>query len=189
MTAAWMTTLRAASIADIAAIADLHARSWRKTYRGLFTDAFLDGPVFAEREALWTNRLSTWDPARNVVLLAEREGRLAGFASVMLDLEPEWGARLDNLHVDPAGKGRGTGRALMRSAASWVLAGDAGADATPRATMLHLMVFEANVPARGFYTALGGECVERREVTVEDGSHLAELRFLWRNPAALAATA
>lgn len=170
--------LRAGTPGDADAIADLHARSWRKTYRGLFSDAFLDGPVFEERRALWTKRLGTWDTRRNVVLLAENAGALAGFASVMLDTEPQWGARLDNLHVDPLGKARGVGRRLMQGAAQWVLAGN-------KAAMLHLMVFEGNVPARGFYDAMGGDCIERREVTVEDGTRLVELRYVWRDLPAL----
>lgn len=166
--------LRSGTLADAPAIARLHAESWRRTYRGLFTDAFLDGPVFAEREALWTRRLRDWDPARNVVLLAERAGELCGFASVLLDTEPAWGARLDNLHVHPERKGGGTGRALMRAAARWTLQNSSN-------TTLHLMVFEGNLPARGFYDALRGECAERRAVTVEDGSQLFELRYVWRD--------
>ncbi|MDX2219308.1 MAG: GNAT family N-acetyltransferase [Burkholderiales bacterium] len=169
--------LRPATLADADAIANLHARSWRETYRGLFSDAFLDGPVFAERRALWEQRLGGWDRARNVVLLAEVEGLLAGFASVMLDVEPDWGARLDNLHVDPDAKGRGIGRQLLHAAGHWTQG---------KTQRLHLMVFEGNVAARGFYDAMQGECVERREVTVEDGTRLMELRYLWRNLQVLA---
>lgn len=167
-------TLRAGEPADVQGIARLHAESWRKTYRGLFSDSFLEGPVYAEREALWRKRLATWEAARNVVLLAERDGRLCGFASVLLDTEPAWGARLDNLHVDPGLKGGGIGRALLRAAAQWVVKNHSG-------NMLHLMVFEGNVAARGFYDAMGGQCVERRAVTVEDGTRLHELRYVWRD--------
>lgn len=169
-----MLSIRPGTAADAASIARLHAESWRRTYRGLFSDAFLDGPVYAERESLWTRRLTTWDPARNVVLMAEDETGLLGFASVLLDTEPSWGARLDNLHVHPERKGGGCGRELMCAAARWVLS-------TGQADQLHLMVFEGNVPARGFYDAMQGECVERREVTVEDGTRLFELRYLWRD--------
>jgi len=166
--------LRAGTLADADAIAALHARSWQITYRGLFSDAFLDGPVLEERRTMWRTRLNSWDAKRNGVLLAEENRELLGFASVLLDTEPQWGARLDNLHVSPDGKGRGVGRQLMRAAAQWVR--DSG-----EATSLHLMVFERNEPARGFYDAMRGECVERREVTVEDGTRLVELRYLWKD--------
>ncbi|MBL8518982.1 MAG: GNAT family N-acetyltransferase [Betaproteobacteria bacterium] len=165
-------TLREGGVADIDAVAELHARSWRKTYRGLFSDAFLDGPVFAERRDLWTRRLRGWDRERNAVLLAESQGALAGFAAIMLDTEPEWGARLDNLHVDPDGQGRGVGRLLMQAAGRWTVG---------KAPRLHLMVFDGNAAARGFYDEMQGECVERRDVTVEDGTRLVELRYLWRD--------
>lgn len=166
--------IRTGTRADADTIAALHARSWQITYRGLFSDAFLDGPVLEERRGLWRSRLDSWDAARNVVLLAEAEGELQGFASVLLDIEPQWGARLDNLHVNPHAKARGIGRQLVCAAAQWVRDGG-------EMTSLHLMVFERNEAARGFYDAMRGKCVERREVTVEDGTRLVELRYLWKD--------
>jgi hypothetical protein len=61
---------RHASIDDTAAIAVLHAESWRIAYRGALQDEFLDGDVFADRETQWAQRLSAppenqlarWDP-------------------------------------------------------------------------------------------------------------------------------
>jgi hypothetical protein len=38
---------------DVAAIARLHAQSWRGHYRGAYSDAFLDGEAFADRLAVW----------------------------------------------------------------------------------------------------------------------------------------
>ena len=43
---------------DAAAIATLHAESWRTAYRGLVPDAFLDGPVVEDRMHLWRKRLN-----------------------------------------------------------------------------------------------------------------------------------
>ena len=45
--------VRAAASADMPAIADIHASSWRVAYRGLFPDAFLDGPLVDNRLAHW----------------------------------------------------------------------------------------------------------------------------------------
>ena len=36
---------RSAEAGDAAAVAGLHADSWRRHYRGAFSDAFLDGDV------------------------------------------------------------------------------------------------------------------------------------------------
>src|SRR6266545_1171398 len=55
---------RLASPADAKAVADLHADSWRRHYRGAYSDAFLDGDVVADRLAVWTARLREHDPRR-----------------------------------------------------------------------------------------------------------------------------
>jgi hypothetical protein len=91
---------RAALAADAAAIAELHAASWRSAYRGSLSDAYLDTDVAAERAAVWQRRLMQ-PSERQYVLLAEQNGELVGFACVLLDEEPTWGACLDNLHVRP----------------------------------------------------------------------------------------
>ena len=48
--------LRVAGRSDAAAIAALHADSWRRHYRGAYSDAFLDGDVHADRLAVWTEQ-------------------------------------------------------------------------------------------------------------------------------------
>ena len=52
-----MVELRDATAHDSEAVAALHADSWRRNYRGAFPDAYLDGEVFADRRAVWTERL------------------------------------------------------------------------------------------------------------------------------------
>ena len=54
--------LRPAAGADAGRIAALHADSWRRHYRGAYSDAFLDGEVDADRLAVWTQRLHAPDP-------------------------------------------------------------------------------------------------------------------------------
>lgn len=91
---------RTATLEDAAAIADLHARSWRATYRGSYSDAYLDGPIEEERLAVWTTRLS--DPAPNqLVVVASDQDRIVGFACAYGGHDPGWGSFLDNIHADP----------------------------------------------------------------------------------------
>ncbi len=173
--------IRAASRADAEAIAALHAESWRRHYRGAFSDAFLDGDVYADRVAVWRARLDVPDPARRTVLAEDAAG-LIGFAHVVLDHHPRWGALLDNLHVTYGSKRRGVGTQLLVSSAQAVL---------ERRTGLYLWVLEQNVAAQAFYAARSGRPVERVLVSAPGGVAArldgvpAELRYVWTDPAVL----
>src|SRR5690348_9141775 len=78
---------RVAGPTDATAVADLHADSWRRNYRGAFADAFLDGDVVAERRAHWATRFT--GPGTTTIL-AEDGGRLVGFVHVVFDDDPTW---------------------------------------------------------------------------------------------------
>jgi len=173
-----MTHLRLATHADAEPIAQLHVTSWRNTYRGILRDDFLDGPAERVLSELWAERLRATPPARQWVGVIEEDGRLAAFACVLLDEHPEWGALLDNLHVVPALKRRGLGRAMIAAAASWVMAERPG-------SVFHLWVFEKNAAARRFYEWLGGERVELERERALDGELVESLRYAWRDPGAL----
>jgi GNAT superfamily N-acetyltransferase len=163
---------RPACHTDIEAIASLHTENWRDAYRGTLPDAYLDGPIVHERASLWEARLSSPDAHRTLVLLAEQETKLVGFACVLLDEEPQWGAFLDNLHVLPNCRGQGLGRQLFGRAAQWVLAMEPGWG-------MHLWVFEANSGARRLYDRLGGEIVEQHAKKVVEGIEIPSLRYFW----------
>ena len=107
--------LRTATSADAGAVADLHAESWRRHYRGAYDDDFLDGDVFSERRAVWAQRLAHIDPEAARTILIEEDGRVLGFSHVMFDDDPTWGALVDNLHVVFGRKRGGIGTALMRA--------------------------------------------------------------------------
>lgn len=54
--------LRMAGPDDAERVALLHADSWRRHYRGAYSDSFLDGDVVADRLSVWSVRLA--GPAR-----------------------------------------------------------------------------------------------------------------------------
>jgi len=163
---------RPATPADAGAIAALHTASWQATYRGMMPDAYLDGPIAAERVNLWLARFSPPGLDRLGVWLAEVGGIPAGFACILLDEEPGWGACLDNLHVLPAYRSRGLGRRLFRLATEWVRAVEPG-------WPVYLWVFAANTEARRFYDALGGRIVEEHAKEVLPGITVPSLRYVW----------
>ena len=103
--------VRLAGSADAEAVANLHADSWRRHYRGAYSDAFLDGDVVADRLAVWTDLLRESDP-RRFTIVAENGG-LVAFANTRFEDDPAWGALLDNLHVADGHKRRGIASRLL----------------------------------------------------------------------------
>ena len=170
--------LRLAVRDDAGSIAALHVASWRSAYRGIFSDRYLDGPVEAERQALWQARMRDPRPGQIVVLAEDLDGSLMGFACGFIDADPEWGSFVDNLHVRPDRKGGGVGRALMRDLGRRIAA-------TAPEHPVHLFCLADNPAARGFYESLGGQVVERTLSVEADGSACADLRIVWASPAKL----
>jgi GNAT superfamily N-acetyltransferase len=170
---------REAAPADAQAVASLHAESWRAAYRGILSDAFLDGDAFAERLHFWRKRLDAADPDR-YVLLAEESAALQGFACVIAAADPRRGALLDNLHVRPGLTGQGLGTALLLRAARWVHARDP-------VSPLHLWVYEDNLSARRFYRQLGAIPAERVLKEALGGGKVALLCYVWTDLQALLA--
>ena len=176
---------RRATARDIEAIAGLHADSWRRHYRGAYTDAFLDDEAATFLGDMWSGRFAAPDPGTRTIL-AERDGRVVGLAHTVLGRHPTWGALLDNLHVSYDLKRQGVGTRLLALTARAVL------DAAP-ASGLYLWVLEQNAAARAFYEARGGSCVEHRpagapggDVTRLNGRPVG-LRMAWRDPSRLLA--
>ncbi len=152
--------LRAAGPEDAERVAELHADSWRRHYRGAYADAYLDGDILTERTAVWTERLAL--PEGTATILAEDGDELAGFTHVFLDHDPQWGSLIDNLHVRHTQQRSGIGRILVTEVAKIITERAGHQD-------LYLWVLEQNARAQGFYRAIGGTAVERALVPPPGG--------------------
>lgn len=151
---------RLADAGDAGRIAALHADSWRRHYRGAFSDSFLDGDVVADRGSVWSARLA--EPADSETVLAEHDGRLLGFIHVMFDDDPEWGSLVDNLHVVHDRHRSGIGSRLLRSAAQAVREKAEG-------NAMYLWVLRQNTAAQRFYRTCGAACVGTKAVSPPGG--------------------
>lgn len=146
---------REATAHDAGDIAELHADSWRRHYRGAYLDAYLDGDIVAERLEVWRSRLAPPRPNRFTVC-ADTDADVIGFAHVVFGHDPVWGALLDNLHVRSDLKGRGIGTQLLSRAAQELIW-------QRPSEPLYLWVLDQNTAAQSFYDARGHQ----------DGDHLA----------------
>jgi GNAT superfamily N-acetyltransferase len=130
--------IRAATLDDARAIAEVHVASWRAGYRGLLPDQYLAELSVAQRLALWETVLTD---GITVVLVATGEnGDINGFVA----FHPER-AEIGALYVDPPHFRTGVGAALL-TAAHDRLAGK------PESV---LWVLEGNDVARAFYERHG----------------------------------
>jgi RimJ/RimL family protein N-acetyltransferase len=164
-------TLREAQFSDHAAIAKLHADSWRRHYRGILSDHYLDHEVEKERMDTWYERLQS--PAENqFITLAIGEDTIAGFCCFFLNDDPFFGTLIDNFHVGVAWQRSGIGTMLLRDAAKKI-------DDKAAASKMYLWVFEANTKARLVYERLGGTWFETVEKENEDGTVSATCRYTW----------
>jgi len=169
---------RIATGKDAEGIAQLHASSWRRTYRGSFPDAFLDGDLLGNRRAVWCERLA--HPCDNqFVCIAVDRVQVVGFICVYGAQDPTWGSFVDNLHVAYDHHRKGIGLSLMRSAGLWLVSsyGHCG---------VYLWVLEVNQVARRFYQKLGAANAGTTHMENPGGSTAPSCRYIWPSPSRLA---
>lgn len=159
--------IRAATEADIPAIARVHVASWRETYRGIVPQAFLDGIRLDEWEA--RRRKNQAQPG-NHTLVAETDG-IVGFTigGKNRDAAFPFDAELYAIYVLRAHQGRGLGRALQEA-----LVARLAADG--HRSMI-LWVLRDN-PSRAFYERLGGTQAGEKEIEI-GGAKLVEVAYGW----------
>jgi len=163
---------REATRADAIAVAQLHAESWRAHYRGAYRDEYLDGEVVEDRIRVWEERLST--PARNqLVILAEEDYHLIGFACAYGGHDETWGSLLDNIHVQPEHQRRGVGAGLLAEVAAWCRMNYADCG-------LYLWVLERNQLAQRFYQRLGASDWGGELSEPPGGGQIHGRRYAWK---------
>jgi GNAT superfamily N-acetyltransferase len=168
MSSTGAVTVRHARVGDAAALGRVHVRAWQAAYRGQLPDDYLDGLRPEEREAGWERGLRR-DRARDPVLVAERDGRVVGFAVLRAAEDPEGAGELSAINVDPDHWGTGAGRALL-AAAHGELARLGFQEAV-------LWVLPGNRRARRFYEAAGWVADGAERTAEVFGVVVAEVRY------------
>jgi GNAT superfamily N-acetyltransferase len=128
-------TVRRAEAADAPAMGRVHMDAWRWAYEGLFDPSAFSRRSAAGATAMWERALAS---GISVVLVAERNGALVGFAGcgAARDEDAAGAGELYAIYIDPAVYRTGVGSALMgrvleelaaaghQEAVVWVLEGN-----------------------------------------------------------------
>lgn len=172
-----MIQYRPATLSDHVAIAQLHTDSWRRNYRGILSDHYLDHEVEKERLETWYKRLH--EPQKNQhVTVAIQNDQLVGFCCIQLDDDPVFGSLIDNLHVITNQQKTGIGKMLISHSAQ-VMCRKASSKKT------YLWVYENNTNARAAYDRLGATNFETLEKLHDDGSVAKACRYIWNDASSL----
>ena len=193
-----MLTLREATPQDAAAIAKLHADSWRSAYPGMLSDEYLDDRVHLERAAVWRQRFSAQAEKPFFVLFVA----LAASAPLLQNWFAASGhPRAANPYVLYSASNLGSFVALLTypflveplftlhaQVLAWsvsyallivLIAAAARLLADKRSGGLYLWVMEQNARARQFYARAGAVEVECEKLSMPDGSMCMEMRCYW----------
>jgi ribosomal protein S18 acetylase RimI-like enzyme len=175
-----MIHIRTAQRTDAAAIAHVHAATWKEAYRGLLDSQYLDNMGERRLTARWRTHLDRREQDRDEEVLVALVGReVVGFAAVSASREAfaPWDAEITMAYVLKEHRGSGIGRGLMK----------ASADHCIRRGLFSggLWVLRDNGAARDFYEALEGEPTGRKADSV--GGQIVQLAgYWWRDLATLA---
>jgi len=162
-----MVSIRAATAEDASAIAHVHVESWKTTYSGIVPEAYLAGLDEVLRAKLWHE----WLTGSTVVLVAERQGRVVGFAHAGPNREAleKCDAELYSIYLLRDAQRHGAGTALLRAIA--------GAMAERGFRSMAVWVLERN-PARNFYETHGAHLAKSKVMEI-GGVRLMEVAYVW----------
>lgn len=161
--------IRDAKPSEADEIAHMHTISWLSAYRGLLSDEYLDNDLLGERKKHWAEKMAGLTE-KEFVLIAEQNGKRAGFVAVLDKPEAGFDVLVDNLHVLPELKGRGIGGQLLNAVASRLLKTDRKS--------YYLFVLKGNTSAEKFYLAKGGKSLD--VITHDFGGKVVQAtRFGW----------
>ena len=171
--------IRLGTPADSTGIGRILAKGWRQAYSGFMPESELGpriDPDYRAREVTtWLS--SDFDPIRELLLVAEQDGKLFGFLAARLGDRNDVGsvAQVTLLYVSPEQQGRGIGHQLLLAAAEWLKTHAPGP--------ISIGAFEQN-PFRSFYEAIGGVVVKTVMVRV-DAQEWPVVIYLWPSAEAL----
>ncbi len=174
-------SIRCATLADAAALAQVHEATWRETYSGLMSEQMLDALTADARAEAWRRILSGETGYLSTTYVAERAGGFVAFGSCGEQRNHDFAAagydgEFASVYVLRSDQRRGVGKRLMTAMMS---------DLADRGLAgFTLWVPRDNIPARSLYEQLGGQLIGQRTDAREQGT-LMEVAYGWPRPSSV----
>lgn len=168
-------TIRAATAADVPAIARILVASWRATYAGIVPAAILERMDVDRNVARLRARIEASPEGASsspiTLVVEDGLGAVAGYALAgpCRDDDARELGEVEAIYLAPDARGRGLGRPLLEAAAAALR--QAGFDTAV------LWVLTANGPARRFYEAAGFRLDGAARTLDFDGTPIEEIRY------------
>ena len=172
-----MVQIRRATVNDSAGIAHVQVESYRASYAGIFSPAYLGHFTYEEQAQDWYDWMM--NKPRDLIYVAQSEaGEIVGYAlgrPGKTAIQP-YDCELLALHVRQEFQQQGIGqRLLVKMAEQFQAQG---------CTAMMLWVLKKN-PARAFYEQLGGKLIGEQEVEMVEGEKAVEIAYGWAEIAGL----
>lgn len=158
--------VREARRGDAAGIARVYVDTWRNAYDGILPVGFLDKLSVSTQAKSWQRVIRSGD----VVLVAETDGQVVGFASGGREMERDefFRGEIYTLYVHPTAQRRGIGAELLVEMLR----------ALHTLAPVIVWVLAANENAQRFYEELGGVPV-RRGIAKVGGAELDKIAYAY----------
>jgi ribosomal protein S18 acetylase RimI-like enzyme len=155
---------------DVPAVARTVVAAWKVAYRGIVSNAFLDGLDVEETEQVWHEIVEMGDRTNLVVEVDRQAIGFVGFGAARdEDTDPAQVAEVYGIYVHPDHWRTGAGSALMEAALERLR--------QDGYTEVVLWTMRDNTPAHGFYRKNGFRRDAAAKISERQGEQFAEVRF------------
>lgn len=162
--------IRTATDNDIKDIAKIYTDSWRRTYKDLLPDSFLEAMTYERSEKKFLSYIHM--DKQGAYVAEDGNNEIVGFASFMPYDELEKCLMLDSLHVLKSMQGKGIGKALIFAAGKYAY--NNGYE------KMALYVAKGNNKAEEIYMHLGAKSIKEFIYDLE-GIPLHSIAMLWND--------
>lgn len=163
--------IRKAGQEDALAIAQVHVNSWKSTYKGLISDAYLDSLSVGSFERFWADQLEASSLSPYV---AETGSGIVGFVQggPLREKDYRYQGEIYSLYLLKSHQRKGLGKQLVQAVME---------DLITEGMSSFLVWVLADNPSCGFYEKLGGKKIGTKQVQI-GGNMLQEVAYGWERP-------